>query len=128
MGRNLLNWGRTARGESRPPPTQKKSYAPNNMTRYLNLLLTYVFRYRQGAPVALPHPVLSPVYIPVVLELAVPVPHPEQQDQQHLPHDPEQHDFLAVLLGAADQTEVRQQTDDRSDKGRTCIIYIIIEL
>ena len=49
----------------------------------------------------------------MVLQHAVAIPHPVEHDQQVLPHDPEQDDVLAVLLGPPDQADVGQQTDDR---------------
>ena len=65
------------------------------------------------APVALPHAVLAPVDVAVVLEHVVAVPGPEEEHQQVVPHQPRQHDPLAQLLGAADQPDVGQETDYR---------------
>ena len=63
-------------------------------------------------PVARPHAVLRPVDVPVELEEAVAVPHPEQEDEGDAPDQPQQHDPLAELLSAADQSDVDQETDD----------------
>jgi len=57
----------------------------------------------------------------MVLQHAVAIPHPVEHDQQVLPHDPEQDDVLAVLLGPPDQAEVGQQANDR---GYRCGGYI----
>ena len=65
------------------------------------------------APVALPHAVLAPVDVAVVLEHVVAVPGPEEEHQQVVPHQPRQHDPLAQLLGASDQPDVGQETDYR---------------
>ena len=53
----------------------------------------------------------------MVLQHAVAVPHPVQDDQEVLPHNPEQHDVLAVLLGPPDQAHVGQQADDGGQGG-----------
>ena len=49
----------------------------------------------------------------------LPEPEPEENDEHVLPHDPEEQNFLAELLGSADQTQVRQQADDRSHERRS---------
>ena len=63
------------------------------------------------------------------VNIDLPEPNPEEKDQQVLPHDPEKDDFLAELLRAPDQAEVRQQADDGSNKrGPYIFIKIILEL
>jgi len=85
---------------------------------------TKVLCFRKITPVALTHPLLPPVDVAVVLELAVPEPGPKQRHQHDLPHNPEHHDLLAVLLCSPNETKVCQQADDGRYKGRAYILPV----
>ena len=52
--------------------------------------------------------------------LTVAIPEPVDDDENDLPDDPEEDDLLAVLLGPADQAEIRQQADDGRHKRGSC--------
>jgi len=67
---------------------------------------------RQGAPVTLPHPLGSPVYPAVVLQLGVTEPGPEEQDQQDVPDQPGGQDPSAPLQGPAHQGEVGEEGEE----------------
>ena len=57
-------------------------------------------------PVALPHTILGPVDVPMILEHVVPVPGPEQDDERVLPDQPGHYNLLAQQLGPTNETNV----------------------